>query len=85
MNAPDRFFLPDINARADLRQLASDKVGVKDLRYPLALLAHYQETPGLDLDRLALPGAGVALWRYFDENLLAGLFRVWSPRPWGLQ
>jgi GTP cyclohydrolase I len=38
MNAPDRFFLPDIQARADLRQLAIQKVGVKDLRYPLALL-----------------------------------------------
>jgi GTP cyclohydrolase I len=38
MNAPDRFFLPDIQARADLRQLAIHKVGVKDLRYPLALL-----------------------------------------------
>jgi GTP cyclohydrolase I len=38
MNAPDCFFLPDIQARADLRQLAIHKVGVKGLRYPLALL-----------------------------------------------
>jgi len=38
MNAPDRFFLPAIQARADQRQLAIQKVGVKGLRYPLALL-----------------------------------------------
>ena len=38
MNAPDRFFLPDIQASADERRLAIDKVGVRGLRYPLALL-----------------------------------------------
>ena len=38
MNAPDRFFLPDVQASADRRQLAIHKVGVKGLRYPLALL-----------------------------------------------
>ncbi len=38
MNAPERFLLPDIQARVDLRQLAIHKVGVKGLRYPLALL-----------------------------------------------
>ena len=38
MNAPEHFFLPDIQATADLRQLAINKVGVKGLRYPLALL-----------------------------------------------
>jgi GTP cyclohydrolase I len=37
MNAPERFFLPDIQASADHRQQAIDKVGVKGLRYPLAL------------------------------------------------
>ncbi|MBO3708903.1 MAG: GTP cyclohydrolase I FolE2 [Candidatus Accumulibacter sp.] len=38
MNAPERFFLPDIQASTDLRRLAIDKVGVRGLRYPLALL-----------------------------------------------
>jgi hypothetical protein len=38
MNAPERFLLPDIQASVDLRQLAIHKVGVKGLRYPLALL-----------------------------------------------
>lgn len=38
MNAPDHFFLPDIQSRVDLRRLAIHKVGVKGLRYPLALL-----------------------------------------------
>ncbi len=38
MNAPERFLLPDVQASADLRQLAIHKVGVKGLRYPLALL-----------------------------------------------
>ena len=37
MNAPERFFLPDIQASADHRQQAINKVGVKGLRYPLAL------------------------------------------------
>ena len=44
MNAPERFFqnavisaaLPDIQASADHRQLAIQKVGVKGLRYPCA-------------------------------------------------
>ena len=38
MNAPEYFFLPDIQASADQRQLAIHKVGVRGLRYPLALL-----------------------------------------------
>ncbi|HRF05303.1 GTP cyclohydrolase FolE2 [Accumulibacter sp.] len=38
MNAPDHFFLPDIQASTDQRQLAIHKVGVRGLRYPLALL-----------------------------------------------
>jgi len=38
LNAPDRFFMPDIQASPDHRQLAIQQVGVKDLRYPLALL-----------------------------------------------
>ncbi|MQY52728.1 GTP cyclohydrolase I FolE2 [Rhodocyclus tenuis] len=37
MNAPDQCFLPDIQASVDTRQLAIHKVGVKGLRYPLAL------------------------------------------------
>ncbi|EXI88278.1 MAG: hypothetical protein AW12_01913 [Candidatus Accumulibacter sp. BA-94] len=32
MNAPERCFLPDIQAGADLRRLAIDKVGVRGLR-----------------------------------------------------
>ena len=34
MNAPDRFFLPDVQAFADTRALAIQNVGVKGLRYP---------------------------------------------------
>jgi GTP cyclohydrolase IB len=37
MNAPDNFFLPDVQASADTRRLAIQKVGVKGLRYPLQL------------------------------------------------
>lgn len=37
MNAPDTFFLPDVQASLDTRRLAIHKVGVKGLRYPLAL------------------------------------------------
>ena len=38
MNAPERFFLPDIQASPDHRRLAIQQVGVKGLRYPLAVL-----------------------------------------------
>ena len=37
MNAPDRFFLPDLQSAADTRRLAIQNVGVKGLRYPLQL------------------------------------------------
>jgi GTP cyclohydrolase I len=37
MNAPDRFFLPDIQSAADTRQLAIQHVGVKGLRYPMSV------------------------------------------------
>ncbi|MGV0950802.1 MAG: GTP cyclohydrolase, FolE2/MptA family, partial [Azonexus sp.] len=37
MNAPDHFFLPDVQSTADSRRLAIQNVGVKGLRYPLQL------------------------------------------------
>ncbi len=37
MNAPDRFFLPDVQSAADTRRLAIQNVGVKGLRYPMQL------------------------------------------------
>ena len=37
MNAPERFFLPDTQAMPDVRQMAIQRVGVKGLRYPIAL------------------------------------------------
>ena len=37
MNAPDTFFLPDVQASADTRSLAIQNVGVRGLRYPLQL------------------------------------------------
>ena len=37
MNAPDHFFLPDVQATPDTRRLAIQQVGVKGLRYPLQL------------------------------------------------
>ncbi len=37
MNAPERFFLPDTQSQPDPRRLPIQKVGVKGLRYPLAL------------------------------------------------
>ncbi len=38
MNAPERFFMPDIQSSPDHRRLAIQQVGVKGLRYPLALI-----------------------------------------------
>jgi len=37
MNAPERHFLPDTQALPDLRRMPIQKVGVKGLRYPVAL------------------------------------------------
>ena len=37
MNAPESIFLPDVQASPDERRLAIQQVGVKGLRYPLAL------------------------------------------------
>lgn len=37
MNAPDKFFLPDVQSSADLRSLAIQHVGVRGVRYPLQL------------------------------------------------
>ena len=37
MNAPEKYFLPDVQASADTRQLAINKVGIKGLRYPLTI------------------------------------------------
>jgi GTP cyclohydrolase I len=37
MNAPERFFLPDLQSSTDTRRLAIQCVGVKGLRYPLVL------------------------------------------------
>ena len=37
MNAPENFFLPDVQSTADIRRLAIQKVGVKGLRYPLQM------------------------------------------------
>ncbi len=38
MNAPERFVLPDTQSLPDLRRLPIQKVGVKGLRYPVAVL-----------------------------------------------
>jgi len=35
MNAPEKIFLPDVQATADTRRLAIQQVGVKGLRYPI--------------------------------------------------
>ncbi len=37
MNAPERIFLPDVQSTPDHRALAIQRVGVRGLRYPLAL------------------------------------------------
>ncbi len=39
MNAPERFFLPDVQSSPDMRSLAIHQVGVRGLRYPLAMFA----------------------------------------------
>ncbi|TAH51248.1 MAG: GTP cyclohydrolase I FolE2 [Betaproteobacteria bacterium] len=47
MNAPDRFFLPDVQASHDTRALAIQHVGVRGLRYPLSVSdgeGHVQHT-----------------------------------------
>jgi GTP cyclohydrolase I len=44
MNAPEAFFLPDVQSAADTRRLAIQNVGVKGLRYPVQLLTPSGET-----------------------------------------
>jgi GTP cyclohydrolase I len=39
MNAPERFFLADVQASADARDVAIDQVGIKGLRLPVAVRA----------------------------------------------
>ena len=46
MNAPESFFLPDVQAFADSRALAIQNVGVKGLRYPLRIEAPEGEVQG---------------------------------------
>src|SRR5438552_17694846 len=37
MNAPDSLFLPDVQASADLRQLAIQQAGVRAIRHPVTI------------------------------------------------
>jgi len=37
MNAPEKFFLPDVQSSADHRALAIQRVGVRGLRYPMSM------------------------------------------------
>lgn len=39
MNAPEKFFLPDVQATVDDRALSIQRVGVRGLRYPITILA----------------------------------------------
>jgi len=39
MNAPERIDLPDIQSQLDGRDISIDAVGIKDMRYPLTMLA----------------------------------------------
>ena len=57
MNAPDRFHLPDIQSQSDRRDIAIDAVGVRAMRYPVAIgapgaphmtVADFSMTVGLD-------------------------------------
>jgi GTP cyclohydrolase I len=38
MNAPEKIFLPDVQSHADRRNLAIQRVGVKDITHPLTVL-----------------------------------------------
>lgn len=58
MNAPEGFFLPDVQSSLDERQLAIQKVGVKGLRYPLAMVdaaGNVQNTIASIMMTVALP------------------------------
>ena len=55
MNAPDHFFLPDVQSAADTRRLAIQNVGVKGLRYPLQLENASGEILNLSLIHISEP------------------------------
>ena len=47
MNAPEKFFLPDVQSSADHRALVIQRVGVRGLRYPMSIRdvdGHVQHT-----------------------------------------
>ncbi len=35
MNSPDKIIIPDIQSTSDMRQIAIDKVGIKNIRHPV--------------------------------------------------
>ena len=39
MNAPEMLLLPDTQAMPDLRRMPIQKVGIRDLRYPMQVMA----------------------------------------------
>ena len=45
MNAPQRIGLPDIQASVDARGIAIDEVGIKNVRYPVAIMARGGSLP----------------------------------------
>lgn len=57
MNAPENIFLPDVQAHADTRQLAIQHVGVRGLRYPMAI----QAEDGRIVNTVATLSLGVGL------------------------
>ena len=56
MNAPEQLPLPDVQSKPDLRNIAIEHVGVRDVRYPLTLRSGDRLVPTVGMWRL-----GVAL------------------------
>ncbi len=81
MNAPDKIFLPDIQATPDERALAIDRVGVKGVRYPLAIAppAGVQSTVAVFDMYVALPAEvkGTHMSRFLE--ILEGRTEALSP------
>ena len=55
MNAPEKFFLPDVQSSADHRALAIQQVGVRGLRYPIAV----RDLVSLTVTATSVDGEGV--------------------------
>jgi len=70
MNAPDKMYLPDVQASADRRNLAIQRVGIKSLKHPVTVASPRGAQPSVaSVDMyvgLAADQKGTHMSRFID-------------------